>query len=150
MAKVIMDSFRELFGQPSWSFRHETNKHISTKRMKDGTSVREHVLDMMLHFNIIESGLSGYADYSYTPIIYEANQNLTMSKGKEVKANIATTEKELLGGSSSKTKVQSLQMKMKGKGKAPKNSKGKKFVKGTCYHCNQNGHWLRKLPKVPY
>ena len=54
MAKVIMDSFRELFGQPSWSFRHETNKHICTKRMKDGTSVREHVLDMMLHFNIIE------------------------------------------------------------------------------------------------
>ena len=73
-----------------------------------------------------------------------------MSKGKEVKANVATTEKELLGGSSSKTKVRPLQMKMKGKGKAPKNSKGKKFVKGTCYHCNQNGYWLRKLPKVPY
>ncbi|KAA0065367.1 gag/pol protein [Cucumis melo var. makuwa] len=35
----------------------------------------------------------------------------------------------------------------KEKGKTPKNSKGKKVVKGKCYHCNQKGHWLRNCPK---
>ncbi|XP_038882358.1 uncharacterized protein LOC120073622 [Benincasa hispida] len=54
-AKEIIDSLRELFGQPSWSLRHEAIKHIYTKRMKEGTSVREHVLDMMMYFNIAEA-----------------------------------------------------------------------------------------------
>ncbi|KAA0039126.1 gag/pol protein [Cucumis melo var. makuwa] len=51
-AKEIMDSLREMFGQPSWSLRHEAIKHIYTKRMKEETSIREHVLDMVMHFNI--------------------------------------------------------------------------------------------------
>ncbi|XP_038891685.1 uncharacterized protein LOC120081079 [Benincasa hispida] len=51
-AKEIIDSLREMFGQLSWSLRHEAIKHIYTKRMKEGTSVREHVLDMMMYFNI--------------------------------------------------------------------------------------------------
>ena len=49
-----MDSLREMFGQPSWSLRHESIKHIYTKGMKKGTSVREHVLDMRMHFSIAE------------------------------------------------------------------------------------------------
>ncbi|XP_038882362.1 uncharacterized protein LOC120073628 [Benincasa hispida] len=53
-AKEIIDSLREMFGQTSWSLRHETIKHIYTKRIKEGTSVREHVLDMMMYFNIAE------------------------------------------------------------------------------------------------
>ncbi|TYK19820.1 gag/pol protein [Cucumis melo var. makuwa] len=51
-AKEIMDALREMFGQPEWSLRHEAIKYIYTKCMKEGTSVREHVLDMMMHFNI--------------------------------------------------------------------------------------------------
>ncbi|XP_038902425.1 uncharacterized protein LOC120089071 [Benincasa hispida] len=51
MAKEIIDSLREMFGQPSWSLRHEAIKHIYMKWMKEGTSVREHVLDMMMYFN---------------------------------------------------------------------------------------------------
>ena len=47
-----MDSLMEMFGQPSWSLRHEAIKYIYTKQMKEGTSVREHVLDVMMHFNI--------------------------------------------------------------------------------------------------
>ncbi|TYK26120.1 gag/pol protein [Cucumis melo var. makuwa] len=91
--KEIMDALRAMFGQQEWSLRHETTKYIYTKRMKKGTSVRERVLDMMIHFNIAE--VNGGA-------INEANQN-----------------------------------------------KGKKAVeKGKCYHCGQNGHWLRN-PKVP-
>ncbi|TYK29862.1 gag/pol protein [Cucumis melo var. makuwa] len=126
-AKEIMDSLREMFGQSSWSLRHEAIKYIYTKQMKEETSVTEHVLDTMMHFNIVE--------------------NLTMGKGKEVEANIATTEKELVGGSSSKTRVGPSQIKKKGKGKTPKNSKGKKVAKGKCYHCNEDGHWLRNCPE---
>ncbi|KAA0060296.1 gag/pol protein [Cucumis melo var. makuwa] len=49
-----MDSLKGMFGQPKWSLRHEAIKYIYTKHMKEGTSVREHVLDMMMHFNIAE------------------------------------------------------------------------------------------------
>ncbi|KAA0046778.1 gag/pol protein [Cucumis melo var. makuwa] len=120
-----MDSLREMFGQSSWSLRHEEFKYIYTKQMKEGTSIREHVLDMMMHFNIVEVNDGP---------INEANQNLTMGKGKEVEANVATTEKELVGGSSSKTRVGILNMKNKRNGKTPKNSVGKKVDKGKCYH----------------
>ncbi|XP_050947436.1 uncharacterized protein LOC127151492 [Cucumis melo] len=53
-AKEIMDSLTKMFGQPSWSLKHEAIKYIYTKQIKEGTSVREHVLDMMMHFNIAE------------------------------------------------------------------------------------------------
>ncbi|KAA0054225.1 gag/pol protein [Cucumis melo var. makuwa] len=118
-----MDSLREMFSQPSWSLRHEVINYIYTKQMKEGTSIREHVLDMMMHFDIAE--------------------NLTMGKKKEVEANVATTEKELVGGSSSKTRVGPSQMKKKRKGKTPKNIKGKKVAKSKCYHCNEDEHLLR-------
>ncbi|KAA0025845.1 gag/pol protein [Cucumis melo var. makuwa] len=53
-AKEILDSLREMFGQPSWSLRHKAIKYIYTKKMKKETSVREHELYMMMHFNIAE------------------------------------------------------------------------------------------------
>ncbi|KAA0040928.1 gag/pol protein [Cucumis melo var. makuwa] len=49
-----MDSLKGMFGQPEWSLRHEAIKYIYTKRMKEGASAKEHVLDMMMHFNIAE------------------------------------------------------------------------------------------------
>ncbi|XP_050940338.1 uncharacterized protein LOC127149133, partial [Cucumis melo] len=52
--KEIMDSLKGMFGQPEWFLRHEAIKYIYTKRMKEGTFVREHVPDMMMHFNIAE------------------------------------------------------------------------------------------------
>ena len=52
--KEFMDSLREMFGQPLWSFRHEAIKNSYTKRMNEGTSIIEHVLAMMMHFNIAE------------------------------------------------------------------------------------------------
>ncbi|TYJ96904.1 gag/pol protein [Cucumis melo var. makuwa] len=54
MTKEIMDSLREMFSQPSWSLRHKVVKYIYTKKMKEGTSVREHVRDMMMYLNIAE------------------------------------------------------------------------------------------------
>ena len=52
--KEIMDSLRKIFGQPSWSLRHEAIKYIYTKKIKEGTIIREHVLNMLMHFNIAE------------------------------------------------------------------------------------------------
>ncbi|KAA0046079.1 gag/pol protein [Cucumis melo var. makuwa] len=50
----IMDSLSEMFEQLEWSLRHEAIKYIYTRRMKKETFVREHVLNMMMPFNIIE------------------------------------------------------------------------------------------------
>ena len=134
-AKGIMDSLREMFGQPSWSLRHEAIKHIYTKRMKEGTSVREHVLDMMMHFNIAEvnggpideanqvsfilqslpksfvpfqtNASLNKIEFNLTTLLNELQrfQNLTLSKGKEVEANVAVTKRKFIKGSSSKNKV---------------------------------------------
>ena len=49
-----MDLLKEMFSQPLWSLKHKASKHIYTKRMKEMTSIREHVLDMMMHFNMVE------------------------------------------------------------------------------------------------
>ena len=137
--------------------------------MKEGTSIREHVLDMMMHFNItqVNGGLIeevnqvsfileslpksfipfqtnvslNKIEFILTTLLNEFQrfQNLTMGKGKEVEANFATTEEKL---------VEPLQMKKKGKGKTPKTNKGKKAAeKCKCYHCGQNGHWLRNCSK---
>ncbi|KAA0033557.1 gag/pol protein [Cucumis melo var. makuwa] len=120
-AKEIMDSLKGMFGQPKWSLRHEAIKYIYTKRMKEGTSVREHVLDMMMHFNIAE--VHGGA-------IDKANQNLTKRKGKEVEANVATIKGKFKRGLSSKSKSgpskPNRKIEKNGKGKTPKQNKVKK------------------------
>ncbi|KAA0026000.1 gag/pol protein [Cucumis melo var. makuwa] len=128
----IMDSLRGMFGQPSWSLRHKAIKFIYTKQMMEITSLREHALDMMMHFNIAEV---------HGGPINEASQ-------KEVEANVATIVKTLVGGSSSKT-GDGPSRKKKRKGKTPKNRKGKKEAKGKCYHCNEDEHWLRNCIEVP-
>ena len=61
-----MDSLRDMFGWPSWSLKHKPIKHIYTKKMKEMTSIRERVLDIMMHFNI--------AEVNYDCLIDEANQ----------------------------------------------------------------------------
>ncbi|KAA0061337.1 gag/pol protein [Cucumis melo var. makuwa] len=133
--KEIMDSLKGMFGEPEWSLRHEIIKYIYTKRMNEGTSVREHVLDMMMHFNIVER-------------FY----NLTKGKGKEVEANVATTKRKFKRGLSSKSKARpskpNRNIEKKGKEKTPKQDKEKKNIeKGKCYHCGENGHWIGRLVK---
>ena len=65
-----------------------------------------------------------------------------------MEANVATTKKELVGGSSSKTRVRPSHMKKKEKGKTFKTGKGKEGAdKGKCFHCNQDGYWKRNCPK---
>ena len=53
-AKEIMESLKGMFGQLSFSLRHEAIKYIYNCRTKEWTTVREHVLDMMVHFNVVE------------------------------------------------------------------------------------------------
>ncbi|KAA0040310.1 gag/pol protein [Cucumis melo var. makuwa] len=129
--KEIMDSLKGMFGQPEWSLRHKAIKYIYTKQMKEGASVREHVLDMMMHFNIAE--VNGGAideanqvsfileslpksfipfqtnaslnkiEYNMTTLLNELYrfQNLTMGKRKEIEANVATTTKRKFSRGSS-------------------------------------------------
>ncbi|TYK21782.1 gag/pol protein [Cucumis melo var. makuwa] len=110
-------------------------KYIYTKRMKEGTSVREHVLDMVMHFNIAEvnggaideanqdSFILESLSKSFIPLQTNASlnkiefnlttllndlqrfQNLTKGKGKEVEANAATTKRKFKRGSSFKSKA---------------------------------------------
>ncbi|KAA0062742.1 gag/pol protein [Cucumis melo var. makuwa] len=150
--------------------------------MKEGTSVREHVLDMMMHFNIVEVNRGAIneanqvsfileslpksfisfqtnaslnkIEFNLTTLLNELQrfQNLTKGKGKEVEANVATTKGKFKRGLSSKSKAgpskSNRKIDKKEKGKTPKQNKGKKIAeKGKCYHCGENGHWLRNCPK---
>ncbi|KAA0040193.1 gag/pol protein [Cucumis melo var. makuwa] len=53
-ARQIMDSIREMFGQPSIQIKQEAIKYVYNVCMKEDQSVREHVLDMIVNFNIAE------------------------------------------------------------------------------------------------
>ncbi|KAA0045350.1 gag/pol protein [Cucumis melo var. makuwa] len=103
--------------------------------MKEGTSVREHVLDMIMHFNIAEvnggaideanqvsfileslpksfipfqtNASPNKIEFNLTTLLNELQhfQNLTNGKGKKVEANVATPKRKFLRGSSSKSKA---------------------------------------------
>ena len=53
-ARQIMESLQEMFGQPSSQIQHEALKYVYNARMKEDQSVREHVLDLMVQFNVAE------------------------------------------------------------------------------------------------
>ncbi|KAA0043025.1 gag/pol protein [Cucumis melo var. makuwa] len=163
IAKKIMDSLKEMFGQPEWSLRHEAIKYIYTKCMKEGTSVREQVLDMMMHFNIakvnggaideanqvnfiLESLSKSFIpfqtnaslnkiEFNLTILLNELQrfQNLTKGKGKEVEANVATTKGKFKRGSSSKTKD----------GPSKSSRKIEKKEKGKTPKHNKGNSWKR-------
>ncbi|TYK22982.1 gag/pol protein [Cucumis melo var. makuwa] len=73
-------------GHQQWGTPDATSETVSL----------EHVLDMMMYFNIVE--VNG-------GVIDEANQNLIKDKEKEVEANVATTKRKFSIGSSSKSKA---------------------------------------------
>ncbi|RVW52634.1 Retrovirus-related Pol polyprotein from transposon TNT 1-94 [Vitis vinifera] len=53
-AREIMESLQQMFGRPSEQARHEAVKAVMNSKMKNGSSVREHVLKMIHHFNEAE------------------------------------------------------------------------------------------------
>ena len=132
-AKEIMESLKGMFGQPSFSLGHEAIKYIYSCRTKEGTSVREHVLDMMVHFNVAEENeavideksqvsfimmslpksffqfhpnvVMNKIEYNLTALLNELQtyEFLLMNKGQAGEANVDVSKK-LLRGSSSKNK----------------------------------------------
>ena len=53
-ATEIMQNLANLFGAQNRTTKSQDFRSIITKTMKEGTSVREHVLEMMSHLNQIE------------------------------------------------------------------------------------------------
>ncbi|KAA0048552.1 gag/pol protein [Cucumis melo var. makuwa] len=53
-ARQIMDSLREVFEQSSIQMKQDNIKYVYNARMKEDQSVREHVLDMIVNFNVAE------------------------------------------------------------------------------------------------
>lgn len=122
-AKEIIDSLQALFGQQSSSAMHDAIKYVYNCRMKEGTHVREYVMDMMVHFNIAEvngavmkeksqvgfimeslsksffqfrtNAMMNKIDYNLTTHLNELQiyQSLLKNKGSEAEANVATTSK---------------------------------------------------------
>ena len=54
IAFEIMKSLQAMFGQPSEQKWHEAIRFAMLTCMKEGTSVQEHVLNMMSYFNTVE------------------------------------------------------------------------------------------------
>ena len=54
IAFEIMESLQAMFGQPFEQKRHEVVHSTMFTRMKDGTSIRKHVLNMISYFNTVE------------------------------------------------------------------------------------------------
>ena len=60
-----------MFGQPSERQRHEAMVSAMTARMKDGTSVREHLLRMMTYLNTVETHGARIDESSQVTMIME-------------------------------------------------------------------------------
>ena len=53
-ASEIIESLQNMFGRPSDQAHHEAVKAVMNGKMKNGSSVHEHVLKMIHHFNEAE------------------------------------------------------------------------------------------------
>ena len=53
-ARQIMESLQEMFRQLSSQIQHEALKYVYNAGVKEGQSVREHVIDLMVQFNVTE------------------------------------------------------------------------------------------------
>ncbi|XP_038904302.1 uncharacterized protein LOC120090657 [Benincasa hispida] len=96
IAHEIMASLQEMFGQPSSSVRHKAIKYVYVTRMKDGTNIREYVLDMMVHFSVAKA---------HRMMIDETSQtHQSMMKLKEKEINVISKPKKFYNGTASRTK----------------------------------------------
>ncbi|KAK0574163.1 hypothetical protein LWI29_019130 [Acer saccharum] len=122
----IMELLQAMFGQPFEQKRHEAVRSVMLTRMKESTSVREHVLNIMSYFNTVEIN---------DMTIDEPSQD---SKGKAGEANVVEPS-----SSNNKKRKRSVG-KAKGKPKPKKAQSKKKGTsidksKGKCFHCDKVG-----------
>ena len=64
-----------MFGQTSIQIWHEAIKYVYNARMKEGQSVREHVLDLMVQFNVAEMNGVIVDEQSQVSFILESLSN---------------------------------------------------------------------------
>ncbi|KAA0054432.1 gag/pol protein [Cucumis melo var. makuwa] len=133
-AREIMDSLQEMFSQASYQIKHDALKYIYNARMNEGASVREHVLNMMVHFNVVEmngavideasqvsfileslpesflqfrnNAVMNKIAYTLTILLNELQtfESLMKIKGQKGEANVATSTRKFHRGSTSGTK----------------------------------------------
>ncbi|TYJ96910.1 gag/pol protein [Cucumis melo var. makuwa] len=133
-AHEIMDSLQELFGQASYQIKHDALKYIYNAHMNEGASVQEHVLNMMVHFNVAEMNgavideaskvsfilkslpesflqfrsnvVMNKISYTLTTLLNELQtfESLMKIKGQKGEANVATSTRKFHRGSTSGTK----------------------------------------------
>ncbi|XP_024027517.1 uncharacterized protein LOC112093412 [Morus notabilis] len=142
-AKEIMDTLQRMFGRPSDSARHAAVKAVMNDRMKNGSSVREHMLKMINHLNEAEingshidektqvgmiletlspdflpfrtSYLMNQKNDSLTELLNELQQFESLTGDKGGKANVAEANAVEGRPSSSKNKKKKNQGNNKGK-----------------------------------
>lgn len=151
-ASEIMESLQNMFGRPSDQARHEAVKAVMNGKMKNGSSVREHVLKMIHHFNeaeinganidektqvgmILETLSPAFLQFrtnyvmnhkmcNLTELLNELQTYETLINDKGGKANVAEANAAEGKASSSKNKKKKNVGKQKGKRKIQK-KKGK-------------------------
>ncbi|XP_038877282.1 uncharacterized protein LOC120069564 [Benincasa hispida] len=82
--REIMESLHGMFGQSSFSLKDDAIRYVYNCHMKEGTSVREHVLDMMVHFNMAKVNSAVVDENS------QAYQTMMTAKGLESEVNVTT------------------------------------------------------------
>ena len=168
-ALEIADSVQGMFGQPSKQARHEAIKSVYNTQMKEGTSVRDHVLTMMNYFNVAETNGAMIDDESQISFILESlpssffsfKSNLVMNKLSysltqllnELQTFEAMKKENKKSGEANVVFNASKKKKSSTAKKTKLNAKKKAFKaetkepKGRCFHCNIDGHWKRNCPK---
>ncbi|KAA0049670.1 gag/pol protein [Cucumis melo var. makuwa] len=96
----IIDFLREMFGQPSIQIIQETIKYIYNAHMKEGQSIREHVLDMIFKFNVAEMNGAVFDEKSQVSYILKSLpksflQFRSNAKINKIEYNMTTLLKEL-------------------------------------------------------
>ncbi|KAI9176999.1 hypothetical protein LWI28_009737 [Acer negundo] len=138
----IIESLQAMFEQPSEQKRHEAVRFVMLARMKKGSSIREHVLGVMSHFNLAEVNGEAINEFSLTQLLNELTTFEFMAKNHKGK----TGETNVTYPSSSglkKRKMSTRKAKAKPKKKptqSKKNSTSTDKAKGKCLHCDKVGH----------
>ncbi|TYK21841.1 gag/pol protein [Cucumis melo var. makuwa] len=142
----IMDSLREMFGQSSIQIKQDAIKYVYNAHMKEGQSVRDHVIDMIVHFNVAEMNGVVFDEKSQMSFILKSlpksflqfPSNAEMNK---INYNMTTFLKEL-------HTFQSLKGQKEGEANVVHSRwKAKVAIKRKCFRCNVDGHWKRNCPK---
>ncbi|KAA0032768.1 gag/pol protein [Cucumis melo var. makuwa] len=138
----IMNSIREMFGQPSIQIKQEAIKYVYNARMKEGQFVKEQSF-LQFRSNVEMNKI----EYNMTTLVKELQTFQSLKGQKEREANVAHSRRFAPSCSGSK-KIQ------KKKGEKGKNStaaegkgKAKVAIKKKCFHCNVDGHWKRNCLK---